>query len=320
MEIVFLPTDVIAINNSSFGNCSNLKVVYGGENLIYIGPHALHGCSELMHFEMSNFLKYIGYRAFAESGIRNIKFPISINYVSAALCKDCSNLETVTFHDDIYGIGYSSFEGTKVSDLNCCSNLIYIDEDEAKRFGLEYENHNVTFEEEMKKEIGLCLKYSPLKRVRDKQVEMVDAIGKRKDFIVINYLTIPRRRNERDTSVIVYKDNITDDTRREIVSMLLRPTGYDVFEDFMHYEDDYKYFDRRMVIRPLTWWQMVLTGLADFSIVQRTIIEGYKLDYDFDVEEKEVEVEGEDEDFETWWELYGREYALEIEKLEETED
>ena len=275
LEIVFLNASVIEIHNSSFRNCSNLKAVYGGENLIYIGPHAFRGCRELLHFEVSNKLKYLGICTFRESGIENIKFPSSINYVPSGLCMDCYKLDTTIFHDDIFGIGKKSFEGTGMSEINNSVNLIFIDEEEARRLGIKCERHNVTCEEEMKKEIGLCVNYSPCKGTRDAQIRIVDTLEKTEDIIVINNIDTM---GERHKSVLVYKDEIDNDSRRKMISMLLRPTNNSVFESNIHTEDGYRYSDSRMIIMPLTWWGMT----SSISAVENTIIKSYKLDYEFD--------------------------------------
>ena len=78
LQEVILESEVKVINNYAFVENKKLAVCKVQTNLIKIGDYAFRKCSNLKKFNLGNECEYIGYQAFAGSGLTSITIPNSV--------------------------------------------------------------------------------------------------------------------------------------------------------------------------------------------------------------------------------------------------
>ena len=154
------------ISNSAFEGVKTLVSVDISESLIKeIGDNAFKGCLKLESFTVPASVGYIGYYAFAESGLLGISFengseisdirdgafrdckalatislPETVSVISAELFAGCEALSAFTLSDNVATISASAFEGCaslKAISFGKASKLASIGESAFKASGLE---------------------------------------------------------------------------------------------------------------------------------------------------------------------------------------
>lgn len=81
----------------------------------------------LKKLELGNTVNYIGYRAFANSGITELVLPDSLTTLDSAAFSGCNQLSTLVTGDGLYQIGLEAFNGCrKLSSITFGTGLGYI--------------------------------------------------------------------------------------------------------------------------------------------------------------------------------------------------
>lgn len=120
---VAIPNSVVAIGESAFYDCKNLKTVRGGygvkelyghafqrctslesiefsSSLDSIGPYAFEECSNLYEVSLGGYVRYIDDYAFANcTSLHEITIPSTIEKMGRWAFKDCTNLYNVTINN-----------------------------------------------------------------------------------------------------------------------------------------------------------------------------------------------------------------------------
>jgi hypothetical protein len=88
------------------------------EGVTHIGDRAFFGCTRLMSATISNSVKTIGERAFAETGLTSITIPNGVTSIGNSVFYACTSLISVTIPASVTTIGEDAF--------SLCRNLISI--------------------------------------------------------------------------------------------------------------------------------------------------------------------------------------------------
>ena len=132
LEHISLPNGFTNIGDSCFMNSSQLEDIDFPDSVEYIDANAFNGCKIDKSVSLPKNLKEIGYQAFANSGIKDIKIPESVTGTKNVVCfsedafDDIKKITTIRMPGDITvtadGIGYSyseayGTEGTSIKDI-----------------------------------------------------------------------------------------------------------------------------------------------------------------------------------------------------------
>lgn len=98
-----------------------------GENDTIIVPETVEGCTvtAINNFVFCNYRKaryvtlpdtidYFGLRVFEDSALVSVNIPRSLKIIPSETFRNCKNLETVLWHDDIVAVGKDAFNGTDI--------------------------------------------------------------------------------------------------------------------------------------------------------------------------------------------------------------
>ncbi len=89
-----LPSDILAVGNGAFRNCSGLTEIAFPQGMTYIGESAFEGCSGLLALELPTSLTEVGAYAFAEcSSLVTVKAPAGISYGDSVF-KNCISMQS----------------------------------------------------------------------------------------------------------------------------------------------------------------------------------------------------------------------------------
>lgn len=91
---ISLPASLKYIGTGCFSFCTSLTSFELPENIEEITDGLLSGCENLTSFEISDNVYYIGYEAFANTGIKSLHIPASVTYISSMA--NSSALENIT--------------------------------------------------------------------------------------------------------------------------------------------------------------------------------------------------------------------------------
>ena len=97
-----IPTDITAIKNYAFYNCSSLESITIPNSITSIGSYAFYNCSSLA----------------------SITIPNSVTSIGSCAFEDCSSLKDVQILDGVTTIGYSAFSGCTAMESLYISNTI----------------------------------------------------------------------------------------------------------------------------------------------------------------------------------------------------
>lgn len=99
------------IDESAFEDCENLKEVIIEEDskLQGIETEAFYNCEKLKRINFPDGLKYIGMRAFRNTGLQNVEFPAALMTISAGAFCECKRLEAVKFGEGLEELGTGEY-------------------------------------------------------------------------------------------------------------------------------------------------------------------------------------------------------------------
>lgn len=84
--------------NSLFENCTSLQSVTLPNGLTSTGDKTFYNCTSLKEIDLGSSLRRIGNSTFAQSGVKNITIPASVNYIDVCAFYN-SSLQTAVFKD-----------------------------------------------------------------------------------------------------------------------------------------------------------------------------------------------------------------------------
>ncbi len=114
------------IYDGSFANCKNLTTI-NIENAAIIGDSAFENCTSLVNVKLNENLLYLGAKAFANTGIKEIT--VKNCAIDEGAFMNCENLETVTIGDGVTEIYKNAFLGCpNLKTISLSADIEYIDE------------------------------------------------------------------------------------------------------------------------------------------------------------------------------------------------
>ena len=127
LKTVSIPSTVTWIGRNSFYECKNLTNLVLPDGLKNIKEYAFYNCGKLSSVTLPEGLLEIGSYAFADTGLKEVTVPSSINYIeeSEYTFAFCDQLEHVTFNaEKIWNSGFYMCESLTTVEL---SNVITIE-------------------------------------------------------------------------------------------------------------------------------------------------------------------------------------------------
>ena len=109
LQKVVLPSSVKTIGSFAFAGCTNLSEIQWSENLVSIGESAFERCLALKNIELPEGLTEIGKAAFASSGISEITFPSTLQFIYDEAFADCDYVTSITLPEGLVTLGESAF-------------------------------------------------------------------------------------------------------------------------------------------------------------------------------------------------------------------
>ena len=109
LQKVILPASVKTIGSFAFAGCGNLTKIQWSENLVSIGESAFDRCLGLKNIELPEGLIEIGKGAFASSGISEITFPTTLQFIYDEAFADCDYITSITLPEGLVTLGESAF-------------------------------------------------------------------------------------------------------------------------------------------------------------------------------------------------------------------
>lgn len=122
-RVITLPSSLTYLGEGAFKSCSGLEHVELGEtHLTEIPIDAFNACTALAKITFPETLTTIFLRAFAPSGLSEIRIPASVRTIQEDAFKGCSGLETVYVDsEDVYHTSNDERSG-----LFCGAKMIYV--------------------------------------------------------------------------------------------------------------------------------------------------------------------------------------------------
>ncbi len=109
LQQISIPDTVEEIGSCAFVECTALRQVNLSDGLYAIHNGAFACCAELNSIILPNTLRYIGERAFSETGIDKITFPESIIFIGSHVLSHCNKLESIEVCNQNANIAISAF-------------------------------------------------------------------------------------------------------------------------------------------------------------------------------------------------------------------
>ena len=129
-----IPGSVTSIGDFAFSHCDNLTSIHIPGSVKYIGKGAFGGryeydsCGSLELIILDEGIETIGYRAFANTAIKQIIIPDSVTSLKSGAFYSCSSLTTVTIGSGVEAISglYDNEDGYFYGTFQNCPNLTTI--------------------------------------------------------------------------------------------------------------------------------------------------------------------------------------------------
>ena len=120
----------VAIGDSAFGYCSNLKNITIPDGVKYIGTSAFDGCTGLTQITLPNSVTEIGTSAFWNTGLTSINLPDGLTNIGGYVFRNCMNLTSASIPDSIIKTGRGIFQDCKkLENVTIGKGLTYIHDD-----------------------------------------------------------------------------------------------------------------------------------------------------------------------------------------------
>ena len=128
---ITIPDSVTFIDYGAFYDCSALTSVNIPSSITDIYDSLFCGCTALTTVEIPESVTYIGYQAFARSGIKNITIPKAVEYLESGAFINCADLEEITV--DPQNENYTALSGSLYSK-NGSVLLRFVNKDKVTSF------------------------------------------------------------------------------------------------------------------------------------------------------------------------------------------
>ncbi len=106
---ITIPDSVTLIGIEAFRDCITLTSVTFGDNVTSIGNYAFDGCVSLSSVKLPDKLISIGLAAFADTGLKEVVIPDSVQTLESNAFSSCKSLDTVVLNNTITSIGAFTF-------------------------------------------------------------------------------------------------------------------------------------------------------------------------------------------------------------------
>ena len=111
-----IPDNVIAMGNSTFSNCADLKSVTFPSGLTWIGNYAFYECEALTTLTLPKSLADIGEAAFYHcTGLTELVLPENLMFIGDYAFLECTGVKKIDFSSNLFSIGRAAFYG--IQDL-----------------------------------------------------------------------------------------------------------------------------------------------------------------------------------------------------------
>jgi len=125
---VNIPDSVIHIGEAAFYECKSLENIKLPRNLIRIGEQAFWRCENLKEISLPESLEWIGFGAFAASGLTSVSIPESVIRIDSDAFYWCKNLTSVNIPRGIKKIESSTFaDCEKLTDIIIPNSVMHIE-------------------------------------------------------------------------------------------------------------------------------------------------------------------------------------------------
>ena len=110
MEVMRIPSSVIAIGEYAFYECDSLKTVNFGNNVSIIQNSAFENCSALEVISLPSSIRTVSKNAFLQcDSLLTVSFPDAPLTIGDYALSKCTSLSNVTMGKSISSIGYNAF-------------------------------------------------------------------------------------------------------------------------------------------------------------------------------------------------------------------
>ena len=107
---IVLPNNTTMIGDGAFVDCSFLKSVTVGENMMTIGNYAFRGCDALTSFDIPDKVTTIGHEAFDScKKIVSVTIGDGVTAIGESAFRGCRALASIDIPDNVISIGESAF-------------------------------------------------------------------------------------------------------------------------------------------------------------------------------------------------------------------
>lgn len=125
-----LPANIKNIEEGAFSGCINIEAFYGpytsndNKSIIVDGKLIVYakGCTDVS-FDIPNYVKEIGYNAFADSHLAQINIPSSVLSIGERAFSNCDKLTDINLPNSIQQIKQRAFERTSITSLTIPSSV-----------------------------------------------------------------------------------------------------------------------------------------------------------------------------------------------------
>ena len=101
IKTIVLPNGITTVGASCLENCNSLSSVNLPVSVTKIEEHAFDKCFSITDIEIPQNVTYIGYCAFAETGISKIVIPNGVSLLPAGVFNNCKNLASITLPETL---------------------------------------------------------------------------------------------------------------------------------------------------------------------------------------------------------------------------
>lgn len=122
---VVLPDSLLRIESNAFAKCTSLKTVRIPEKVVDLNDNVFWGCSGLISVTLNDSVKYIGYKSFYGTSIKELKLPLSLRYIGIEAFA-YSKIREINFPKSLTSIGEKAFMSSELLHVELSKSLLSI--------------------------------------------------------------------------------------------------------------------------------------------------------------------------------------------------
>ena len=126
LKNVNIPSQLTKLEDSVFQCCGNLELNEIPINIKSIGNRAFNQCRCIKSIKFHEGLDTIGFHAFSETSIYDLKIPNSVISIGVRAFQDCKLLENILWGNGLVSIPDECFSGTALSCISIPENVTHI--------------------------------------------------------------------------------------------------------------------------------------------------------------------------------------------------